>query len=70
MRRPHIACHFAAACEVAPGGEHFDHAIGFIFPDKSIWTIRAFLARRRSIENDFDGMVKEMDCLIVIRQKI
>lgn len=69
MGRTHIARHLAAAGKVTPGGEHFDDPIGLLFPDKSAWTVRAFLARGRRIEDDFDGMIKEVDCLVSIGQE-
>jgi hypothetical protein len=70
MSRSHIARHLPAPREVTPRGEHFDDPIGLIFPNESIRAVRAFLARRSRIKNDFDGIVKEVDCLITIRQKI
>ena len=70
MSGSHIARHLSAAGKVAPGGEHFNDAIGFIFPDESIWAIRSFFARGRRIEDGFDGMIVKMDGLVIIRQKI
>ena len=70
MCRAHIARHLAAPREVTPGGKHFHDAIRLFLPDESVWAVRTFLARWRRIENDLDGMVKEVDRLVVIYQEI
>ena len=70
MGRSHIARHLAAPGKVAPRGKHFNDAIGLLFPDESVWTIRAFFTRGRCIEDDFDGMIVKVECLVMIRQEI
>ena len=65
----HIACHFTAAGKVTPRGKHFKYAVRLPLPDKPVGTIRAFFTCGRSIENDFDGMVKKVDCLVILCQE-
>ena len=70
MRGPHVAREFAPAGEIAPLGQRFFNAVGFSIPDESIRAVRAFLSRVRCIEDGFDGMIVEVDCLVIIHQKI
>jgi hypothetical protein len=67
--RAHIARHLATAGKVTPRGKHFQDTIGFLLPNKSAGAVRAFLAGGRRIKDDFDGMVKEVDCLIILSQE-
>jgi hypothetical protein len=69
MGGAHIARHFPAAGKVAPRGEHFDDAVRFLLPGKSVGAVRRFLAGGRRIEDGLDRLIEKMDGLVVIGQQ-